>query len=50
MFLMNVKLAFRNIFRYKLYTLINITGLTIGMLAFILTSLYVHFCFTAQVI
>jgi putative ABC transport system permease protein len=43
MFLMNVKLAFRNIFRYKLYTLINITGLTIGLLAFILTSLYVDY-------
>lgn len=43
MFLLNVKLAFRNIARYKLYSLINITGLTIGLLAFILTGLYVHY-------
>jgi putative ABC transport system permease protein len=43
MFFLTVKLAFRNIVRYKLYTLINLTGLTIGLLAFILTSLYVHY-------
>jgi putative ABC transport system permease protein len=43
MFFLNVKLALRNIFRYKLYTLINVIGLTIGLLAFILTSLYVHY-------
>ena len=43
MFFLNVKLALRNIIRYRLYTLINVTGLTIGLLAFILTSLYVHY-------
>ena len=43
MFFLTVKLAFRNIVRYKLYTLINLTGLTIGLFAFILTSLYVHY-------
>jgi putative ABC transport system permease protein len=43
MFFLNIKLALRNIIRYKFYTLINITGLTIGLLAFILTSLYVQY-------
>jgi putative ABC transport system permease protein len=43
MFLLNFKLALRNIVRYRLYTLINITGLTVGLLAFMLTSLYVQY-------
>ena len=48
MFFLNVKLALRNIIRYKLYTLINLTGLTIGLLAFILTSLYVQYEYSIQ--
>ena len=37
-----LKIAFRNIFRGKLYTAINITGLIIGLTSFIFIMLYVQ--------
>ena len=43
MFFLNLKLAIRNIIRYKFYTFINIIGLSIGFLSFILTSLFLKY-------
>lgn len=43
MFKSYFKTAFRNLLRNRLYTVINITGLTLGMAAFIIISAYVHF-------
>lgn len=40
------KIAFRNIFKYKYYTLINVLGLAVGFTAFILVSLFVHYEFS----
>ncbi|NOR13614.1 MAG: hypothetical protein GQ545_10215, partial [Candidatus Aminicenantes bacterium] len=37
-----IKIAFRNIRRYKGYSLINIAGLTVGMACFILIFLWVY--------
>jgi putative ABC transport system permease protein len=37
------KIAFRNLWKNKSFSAINIIGLTIGMAAFILISAYVHF-------
>ncbi len=42
MFKNYIKIAFRNIRRYKGYSLINIAGLTVGMACFILIFLWVH--------
>lgn len=43
MFLNYIKVAFRNIRRYKTYSLINITGLSLGISACIFIILYIHF-------
>jgi putative ABC transport system permease protein len=40
------KIAFRNFWRHKLFTLINIIGLTIGISAALVIYLIVHFDFT----
>ena len=40
---LNSKLAFRNFLKNKEYTIINITGLAVGLAAFILISLFVQF-------
>ncbi len=37
-----LKLALRNLWKYKGFSLINITGLTLGLSSFILILLYVH--------
>jgi len=37
------KIAWRNMFKHKMYSLINISGLTIGMTCFILIALYIQF-------
>jgi putative ABC transport system permease protein len=37
------KIAWRNIFKHKMYSLINISGLTIGMTCFILIALFIQF-------
>jgi putative ABC transport system permease protein len=42
MFKNYIKIAFRNIHRYKGYSLINIAGLTVGMACFILIFLWVY--------
>jgi ABC-type antimicrobial peptide transport system permease subunit len=42
MFLNYLKIAFRNIRRQKLYTIINVTGLAIGMASSILILLFVY--------
>jgi putative ABC transport system permease protein len=42
MFRNYIKMAFRNILRYKGYSLINIVGLTVGMACFILIFLWVY--------
>jgi putative ABC transport system permease protein len=42
MFRNYIKIAFRNIRRYKAYSIINIAGLTIGMACFILIFLWVY--------
>ena len=41
MWLNYIKIALRNLGRYKLYTLINISGLAIGIASFILIWLYI---------
>ena len=38
-----IKIAFRNIKRYKGYSFINITGLAVGMSCFLLIMLFVQF-------
>jgi len=38
-----LKIAFRNLWRHRVFSLLNITGLTVGMVAFFLIFLYVHF-------
>jgi putative ABC transport system permease protein len=38
-----IKVAFRNLWRHKAFSLINILGLTVGMTAFFLIFLYVRF-------
>lgn len=43
MFVNYLKIALRNILKYKSYSFINIFGLTIGLTSFILLGLYVHF-------
>ena len=40
------KIAFRGFWRHKLFTLINITGLSIGISAFLVIYLIVHYDFT----
>ena len=46
MFKNYLKIAFRNIKRYKFYSLINIMGLAVGMTCFILVLLYVQYEFS----
>ena len=41
-----VKIAWRNMIRHKGYTLINISGLVLGLACFILVSLYVQYEFS----
>jgi putative ABC transport system permease protein len=41
-----LKIAWRNLIRHKVFSLINIGGLTIGITACLLISLYVHYQFT----
>ena len=41
MFKSYLKIAFRNLYKHKLYTLINIAGLAIGIASFILIWLYI---------
>ena len=43
MFKLNFKIAFRNLYKNKLYTLINISGLSIGMTGCILIFLFIKF-------
>jgi putative ABC transport system permease protein len=38
-----LKIAFRNLWRHRVFSLLNITGLTVGMVAFFLIFLYVRF-------
>src|ERR1700754_2460565 len=38
-----LRIAFRNLWRHKGFSFLNIIGLTIGMTAFFLIFLYVHF-------
>ena len=42
MFKLNLKLAFRNLFKNKVYAVINISGLAIGLTAFVLLLLFVN--------
>ncbi|MEO6851969.1 MAG: ABC transporter permease, partial [Mucilaginibacter sp.] len=39
----HIKIAFRNLWRHKSFSIINITGLAIGMSAFLLILMYVTF-------
>ena len=43
MFKNYLKIALRNIVRYKMYSIINILGLAVGIALFILAMLYCHF-------
>ncbi|WP_316840172.1 ABC transporter permease [Pedobacter gandavensis] len=43
MFRLNLKIAFRNLWKNKVYTAINIGGLAIALAAFILVAIYVRF-------
>src|SRR3978361_2137916 len=38
-----IKIAFRNLWRHKSFSLINIVGLAVGMTAFLLIVMYVSF-------
>lgn len=38
-----LKVAWRNLFKYRLHSLINISGLTIGMVSFVLIALYLQY-------
>jgi len=38
-----LRIAFRNLWRHKGFSLLNIVGLTVGMVAFFLIFLYVRF-------
>src|ERR1700733_6843200 len=38
-----LRTAFRNLWRHRGFSLLNIIGLTVGMVAFFLIFLYVHF-------
>ncbi len=38
-----IKIALRNIYKNKVYSLLNITGLAVGVMAFIMIMLYVRF-------
>ncbi|MGH1433181.1 MAG: ABC transporter permease [Lewinella sp.] len=43
MFRTNFKIAWRNLFKQKGYSLINITGMTLGLTCFLLLALYVQY-------
>ncbi|HEY4336404.1 MAG TPA: ABC transporter permease, partial [Puia sp.] len=38
-----LRIAFRNLWRHKGFSLLNIVGLTVGMVAFFLIFLYIRF-------
>ena len=42
MFRNYIKIGFRNLVKNRVYTLINISGLAIGLACFILIALYIH--------
>ncbi len=42
MFKLNLKIAFRNLLKNKIYAAINITGLALGLTAFVLLLLYIN--------
>ncbi|MCZ4244353.1 ABC transporter permease [Pedobacter punctiformis] len=42
MFKLNLKIAFRNLFKNKIYAAINIGGLALGLTAFVLLLLYIN--------
>jgi putative ABC transport system permease protein len=43
MFRLNLKIALRNLLKYKVYTLINVLGLSIGMASCILIFIFIRF-------
>jgi putative ABC transport system permease protein len=43
MFKLNLKIAFRNLFKHKVYTLINVLGLSIGMASCILIFIFIKY-------
>ena len=43
LFLHNIKIAFRNLWKYKSHTLINIAGLATGLTCFALSLLWIHY-------
>ncbi|WP_367391261.1 ABC transporter permease [Lewinella sp. LCG006] len=43
MFKTNLKVAWRNLFKQKGYSLINITGMTLGLTCFLLLALYIQY-------
>ncbi|UOY08070.1 ABC transporter permease [Muricauda sp. SCSIO 64092] len=43
MFKNHLKIGFRNLLKHRVFTLINIGGMTIGMVCFILISLYIQY-------
>lgn len=43
MFKLNLKIALRNLIKYKGYTLINILGLSVGMASCILIFIFIHY-------
>lgn len=43
MFRTNFKIAWRNLFKQKGYSLINITGMTLGLTCFLLLALYIQY-------
>ncbi len=43
MFKLNLKLAWRNLLKNKVYTLVNIVGLALGLAGFIFVLLYINF-------
>jgi len=43
MFKLNLKVALRNLLKYKVYTLINILGLSLGMASCMLIFIFIHF-------
>ncbi|MEL7530279.1 MAG: ABC transporter permease [Bacteroidota bacterium] len=43
MLLTHLKIAWRNLFKHKLFSLINIIGMSLGMCCFVLIALYIQF-------
>ncbi|MFQ5602562.1 MAG: ABC transporter permease [bacterium] len=46
MFKSNLKLSLRNLLKYKVYSIINITGLALGLTCFLIILLYIQFQFS----